>query len=298
MNHLLVSIECGDVEEVRRILKEATWGTRVVMLKHLTQKCRLYFGRRSTTPSAEVTSIILNNIVEIVRDRNRDEWTYALHIAVLYRMHGIVHTLLTKGVDGTTSVRYDVSQTKTVWAVPMEVAIENEDVHMIALLLSHNIPLRSKEGFTRFPSQSSLGMIKLDLAIDSQVPEHDFETAYRRDMYDRVVLFIAAGVEVRDHHLYGMFFKEQSRYVRLFHTILAKTSYFNLRSLNLRSLNLPSLRETSLHAMRIEEVREDLSVIREALIDVKMNEGWMSIENNPILYPLIREVIDSRERCM
>lgn len=292
MQHLFRSVKNGDVREVRRVLEDSDFYERVPMLKYLVRSEYLYFGSRSNLPTKEVTDVILSNVVRVA-DVTSHKWTYALHIAVLYRMHGIVHTLLTKGVDGTTSVRYDVSQTKTVWAVPMEVAIENEDVHMVALLLSHNIPLRPREGFTRFPAQDSIGMIKLDLVIDSQVSERDFEMSFQRDMYDRVMLFIAAGVEVKDHHLYGMFFKEQSRYVRLFHTILAKTSYFNLRS-----LNLPSLRETSLHAMRIEEVREDLSVIREALIDVKMNEGWMSIENNPILYPLIREVIDSRERCM
>lgn len=289
MQHLLGSAKNGDVEEVRQILQDSDFYERVTMLKHVTRSDHLYFGSRSNLPTEEVTDVILSNVdrVSVVTE---GRWIHALHIAVLYRMHDIVHSLLSNGVNGTESVRYDVSPKKTVHTVPMQIAIENDDVHMVALLLSHNIPVRLRQGFTRFPTQDS---VKLDLAIDPRVPDYDFETAYERDMYDRVMWFIAAGVEVTILHFYRMFSKKEYRYVRLFHTILMKTGYFHLTQ-----FGLPTLQETSLYAMRIGELRDELSMIREALKDLRMNERWMNIENDPILYPLIREIIDSHERCI
>lgn len=289
MQHILKSVKNGGVEEVSRVLQDSNFYERVTMLKHVTRSEQLYFGDRSLLPTAEVTRVILIN-VDRVANVTEGKWIHALHIAVLYRMHDVVHSLLSKGVNGTTSVRYDVSPKKTDHTVPMRIAIENNDVHMVALLLSHNIPVRLIQGFTRFPTQDS---VKLDLAIDPRVPDYDFETAYERDMYDRVMWFIAAGVEVKDRHLYRMFYKEEYRYVRLFHTILMKTRYFHLTQ-----FDLPTLQETSLYAMRIGELRDELSMIRDALKDVKTNETWMNIQDNPILYPLIREAIDSYERCM
>lgn len=289
---LYTNVVCENVNEVDRILRISSLTEKVKMLKYVCHSNRIYFSISSKRlPSVEVTSLILQNIVN-----SKVYWSEALHIAVRYRNYGIVRTLISEsGVDTTISLAY-TSSNILVEATPIEMSIYNGDTRMIALLLAHNIPICPPYRRTRlrFHDTDPIETIKLQSAMDNDdfyfSEKHDLVHAAGRGMYDRMLVFMATPLS---NLLVPMYVGDaicsgNRSLVRLLHTHFKKTEYGETVS-----LDLPSLQEVSLYTLRISLIREELAAIRDALRSLKENETWMEIENDRILYPLIGKVIES-----
>lgn len=295
---LYTNVVCGNVSEVDRLLKISSSSEKVKMLKYVCHSHRIYFSLSNVgLPSGEVTSLILQNIVNVI-DGSKTYWNEALHIAVRYRNYDVVRTLISKHNVMSTSMEYATSGI-LVEATPMDISIYSGDARMIALLLAHDISIRPHQYGTQFDDTDPIEVIKLQSAMDEDLffsSKDDLLRAIHHGMCDRMLVFMVSlsdlltSMNVGDALFHGHY-----NIARLLHIHFKQTTYSYDRTY---SFDLPSLQEVSSYTLQISKIQEELTAIRGALRDLKENKMWMEIENDRILYPLIRRVIDSStENC-
>lgn len=284
---------CGNVSEVDRLLKISSSSEKVKMLKYVCHSHRNYFSLSNDhLPSEKVTSLILQNIVNVM-DNSKTYWNEALHIAVRYREYDIVRTLVSKHNVMSTSLVYTTSGI-SVKATPMDISISNCDARMIALLLTHNIPIRPHQHGTQFDVADSIEVIKLQMSMDEDLffsSKDDLLRAIHHGMCDRMLVFMVSLSDLLTSMSVGdAIFHGQHNITRLLHCHFKQTTYSYDK---IYSFDLPSLREVSSYTLRISKIREELTAIRGALRSLKERKMWMDIENDRILFPLIKKIIES-----
>lgn len=295
---LYTNVVHGNVSEVDRILKVSSLPEKVKMLKYVCHSHRIYFSIFDDLPSEEVTSLILQNIMGVIDD-SKVHWDEALHIAVRYRKHDIVSILLSKRNVMSTTMRY-TSSNVSVEVTPMDISAYSGDARMIALLLSHNIHIYPHQyGGSRYSDTEPIEVIKLQSAMDDYIlssdyvsSDYDLARIIYHGMYDKMLVFIVASpVLLRPLHVGEAIDDGRHNISHLLHIHFKQTTYGYYGKTHF--FDLPSLQEVSLYTLRLSSISEELSTIRNALRILKEDEKWMEIENDGILYPLIRKAIES-----
>lgn len=293
---LYESVVRDDIDEVELLLENSSEEDRIRMLMHVMNDT-LYFSFCETDlPSVEVTNAMLQCVIGLA---DYAEWTRAIHIATRYRNYDVVSALLVRGALGWRCEVY-TSPDGTTFMCPIDIAKKNEDAKMIALFLSRAVPLGSFNMSSRFSRTTPIGVIKIDLAISSFVPNDDMMDAIDQNAYDRLLLFTSDRHNIGAYHMSRALDKKRWNVVRLLHIIIGQTVYLEdvydeefASASTLRVISLPTLQEITLYTMRMEKIREELSVIRASLKHLSIDKNWMNIESNPILYPIITDYINS-----
>lgn len=310
-NRVYENVLGGDANEVNRSLKNLNPPEKNVMMSYVFSVGRVYFSlNRSELPKDDVTSVILWHVIESIDSVNASLLLSSLHVAVRYGKYDVVHKLLIKHFDRSWRACYSYGG-HFIWMTPIEVAIKNRDESMVAFLLAHNVPFHPpcRSGITRFWDTDPIETLKLDISIDDYLSGSDLSHAIRIGSYDKTLLIMAVVDEnmIGRRHVGFSISEKRHDITRLLHTHFKKSMYFEDRHPDTRQIlggggfedmrshrfDLPSLREVSLYTLRVSLIREELSMIRHTLIDVRANGKWMDIRNNLILYPLIKKVIDS-----
>lgn len=310
------NVLCGCAEDVRHALTASSHVEKVDILKYVFDEGRIYFSLdASKLPSDEITDFLLHTAIDVYDALDRTK-SRIFHIAIRYRKYDVVHALLTKGVDTTMGATYESPGT-IAWLYPIRVAFKTKDVRMITLLLAYGVRLSTSSEGIKFYERCPIELLKIDLAMARSIGGADItyaiEVIYnRRSAYERMLLFIAVDSDMKNrvigpHHVALSITWKTHDLTRLLHTYLNVRRYFEQSHPHTRirlrdgditidesghSFDLPSLRDTSSLTMRVDEIREELLFIRTSLRDLRLNEGWRTIEDNP-LHPLIQKIIDS-----